>query len=118
MIFSLIMKSRKILFFVIACCLAAAAILFFYDPSELALYPKCPFYVVTGYKCPGCGTLRGLHALLHGHLIQAMQFNLLMVLSIPLLGLLILSKKVRLNAVLGWTILAIVLIWWVVRNII
>jgi len=112
------MKSQISLLFIIAGCLIAAAILFLFDPAEIALYPKCPFYVITGYQCPGCGTLRGLHALLHGQLIQAMRFNFFMVLSIPLLIFLFFSKKAKYHVCLGWMTLAAVLIWWFVRNFI
>jgi hypothetical protein len=37
----------------------------------------------TGLFCPGCGALRSLHQLLHGHLAAALRFNPLLVLSLP-----------------------------------
>jgi hypothetical protein len=49
-------------------------------------YPSCPFHTLTGLNCPGCGTLRGLHQLTHGHLITALNYNALMVLSLPIVG--------------------------------
>jgi hypothetical protein len=62
------------------------AALFLYDPAVTHIYPRCFFHDVTGLQCPGCGTLRGLHQLLHGHIAAAMRLNPLMVLSLPLFG--------------------------------
>ena len=40
---------------------------------------------MTGLYCPGCGTLRCLHALLHGDLRSAIGFNAMTVLLAPVL---------------------------------
>lgn len=51
---------------------------FFIDPAaspDVTL--KCMTYKMTGFYCPGCGETRALHALLHGHIIQAFDYNLL-----------------------------------------
>ncbi len=65
---------------------AGAAILFHFDPNGngSGVYPACPFRALTGYYCPGCGSARGLHALMHGDLAAAFGYNPLMVLSLPL----------------------------------
>lgn len=63
---------------------AAALVLFFFDPARAPIYPVCPFHELTGLACPGCGSLRALHALLHGHWVVALHFNLLFVISLPL----------------------------------
>ena len=34
-------------------------------------------------QCPGCGATRALAALLHGHVIEAMNFNALITLLLP-----------------------------------
>jgi hypothetical protein len=62
----------------------AAVVLFLFDPSVVPIYPRCIFHNLTGLDCPGCGTLRALHQLLHGHLLVALQFNAIAVLSLPL----------------------------------
>ncbi|MEW5722540.1 MAG: DUF2752 domain-containing protein, partial [Thermodesulfobacteriota bacterium] len=49
--------------------LAGATWLYLVNPAVSALYPPCPFHALTGLYCPGCGTLRGLNQLLHGHLL-------------------------------------------------
>ena len=62
---------------------AGTAILFYYDPARYGFYPPCFLRVVTGLNCPGCGSLRAIHQLLHGHVLEAARLNLLLVLSIP-----------------------------------
>ncbi len=71
----------------IAVLLAAAAglVLFWFDPRQYHFYPVCLFHRATGLLCPGCGALRALHQLLHGHLAAAFRFNPMLVLSLPLL---------------------------------
>lgn len=108
--------SRKIFFLVLCLSAVVAAILYLFDPSKEALYPRCPFYVITGFKCPGCGTLRGLHALLHGRIIDAVHFNM-MVLFVPILGIILFSRKLRYSPILGKITLGIVLLWWIIRNV-
>ena len=63
---------------------AAATVLFFCDPVRVPIYPQCVFHHMTGLDCPGCGSLRGLHALLHGDFAAALHFNAFLVLSLPL----------------------------------
>src|SRR5690554_8210264 len=42
-------------------------------------------YYFTGFYCPGCGSQRAIHLLLHGDIIGAFRFNPLMVLTIPIM---------------------------------
>lgn len=50
--------------------------------------PKCLFRLATGWSCPGCGSQRALHALLHGNLREALEMNLLLPAGITYLILL------------------------------
>ena len=59
-------------------------LLFCYDPSTAGFYPRCPSKALTGYDCPGCGSLRGMHALLHGDFAGAWRFNAALYFAIPL----------------------------------
>jgi hypothetical protein len=64
----------------------AGFVLFRFDPSRWAFYPTCQFHRVTGLQCPGCGSLRALHQLLHGRVAAAFHFNALLVVCLPCLA--------------------------------
>ena len=46
-----------------------------FDPSTTWWFPSCPFHAITGWKCPFCGSLRAIHALVHGAPLAALAFN-------------------------------------------
>jgi hypothetical protein len=64
---------------------AAAGFLYLYfvDPLSSSFSPPCLFTVLFGAHCPGCGSLRALHALAHGELKAALGFNALLVIALP-----------------------------------
>ncbi len=62
---------------------AASLLLFFFEPGRYAFYPRCLFHQTTGLLCPGCGSLRAIHQLLHGHIVAAAHLNALLVFCIP-----------------------------------
>lgn len=66
---------------------AAAALLLYYrfDPSHY-FFPRCLLHWLTGLHCPGCGTQRALHALLHGRWTEAAGHNLLAALYAPVVA--------------------------------
>ncbi len=66
---------------------AAIAILYFFDPATSSFYPSCPFFRVTRWRCPGCGSTRALHALLHGELRLAFSHNPWFPLTVLVAGL-------------------------------
>lgn len=112
---------------VLTAVLALLLVLGTFDPQKSDFFPKCPFLMLTGLKCPGCGTQRALHQLLNLNLGQAFRYNALMVMSIPLLVFLISAEALKrrfpklyricMSPVLSWGILAAVLLWWVLRNL-
>ncbi|MBF6333959.1 DUF2752 domain-containing protein [Nocardia transvalensis] len=61
---------------------AAVAVLHFRDPHGYGSYGLCPFYVLTGWWCPGCGGLRAVHNLTDGRVLDAVHSN---VFVLPLL---------------------------------
>ena len=73
---------------VAAAVVAAVAFSFFiiyyyrHDPAEGGV-PKCMFRTITGWDCPGCGSQRALHALLHGHIAEAWSFNPFVFIAVP-----------------------------------
>ena len=64
---------------------AGTALYLTVDPESSSLFPKCPFLLLTGLECPGCGSQRAIHSLLNGDLPAAVHYNLLLVSSIPYL---------------------------------
>lgn len=55
--------------------IGGATALFFLNPSEHSFFPKCSFYVATGFSCPGCGSTRALFHLTHGNVLEALRLN-------------------------------------------
>jgi Protein of unknown function (DUF2752) len=97
------------------------------DPNEPGHYPTCPFLAVTGLACPGCGSLRALHALAQGDVVTATGLNALSVSVLPLLAYLWMrwarrswrdgSRATAAHPALLWALLFVVLAFWVVRNL-
>ena len=50
---------------------AGGAYLYWFEPGKTGFFPSCPFRALTGFNCPGCGTTRALHQLLHGNVVAA-----------------------------------------------
>jgi hypothetical protein len=65
----------------------AAVLLYLHRPQGQFFYPRCSFHTMTGWLCPGCGGMRSLHELLHGHLLAAARCNALFILGTPALTL-------------------------------
>jgi hypothetical protein len=62
-----------------------ALLYFFADARYSNFFPRCPIYSLTGLLCPGCGSQRAISSLLHGDVMQAINYNVLLVMSLPLL---------------------------------
>ncbi|MBN1809344.1 MAG: DUF2752 domain-containing protein [Planctomycetes bacterium] len=101
---------------------------YFRDPAEPGNMPSCPFNLVTGLYCPGCGSARALHQLLHGRLLEGFALNPLMVLSIPFVAYGLASYFLKsftgrgLPVIpspwwTGWAVLGIVVAYWILRNV-
>jgi hypothetical protein len=108
--------------------LAVGAIyLFIFEPGKTGFFPICPFRAVTGFTCPGCGSTRGLHRLLHGDVVAAFEFNPLLILSLPFLLYALLRytnaairgkplKGNQLNAKYIWLLFGVIMFFWIYRN--
>lgn len=66
---------------VAALAAAAVGVVAVVDPNEAGHYPTCPFLAATGQFCPGCGSLRAVHALTRGDVGTAVGLNVLTVLA-------------------------------------
>lgn len=99
------------------------------DPNRPGHYPTCPFLYLTGYYCPGCGSLRALHDLVaHGDLAAALRRNPLTVVMIPFVMAAWLLWALRLAGLTTWTptrirpawiwaYLVLLVVYWVARNV-
>ncbi|MEO7069673.1 MAG: DUF2752 domain-containing protein [Nostocoides sp.] len=65
------------------------------DPHVSGSWGYCPFLLLTGHPCPGCGGLRATNDLLHGELTAALSSNAYAVLSIAALAVLWTAWVVR-----------------------
>lgn len=111
-----------------ACLAGALAALYLVEPTDASFYPKCPTWSWFGLYCPGCGSLRAMHDLLHGDLRGAMAMNPLLVLTLlPLAhGAWALWRQERTGAPVpswltssraGWVIVAVLVGYTVLRNL-
>lgn len=65
--------------------LAGSVYLYAFEPGKTGFFPPCMFRALTGLTCPGCGSTRALHQILHGHFAAAFMLNPLFLLAIPFL---------------------------------
>ena len=123
------MNKRRALIIITAVVVIVAAIVYFYfDPSSSRLFPRCLFLETTGVKCPGCGSQRAVHALLHGQVSEAWHYNAMMVVAIPLIGFYLLVSvmqerwqrlyRVLFSRVVLLSLVGLIVLWWVLRNVI
>lgn len=68
-----------------AVCAVIIATYYIIDPMTSRLAPKCLIHTLTNLDCPGCGSQRMLHALLHGDLASAWTANPFLLCLLPLL---------------------------------
>ncbi len=97
------------------------------NPEVPGRWPVCPWLLLTGTYCPGCGTLRATAALTEGNLALAWHRNPLTVLSYVVLALGFVRWVVRLwrgepRRLLApaWSLYALfwgILAFWVLRNV-
>ncbi|WP_203294825.1 DUF2752 domain-containing protein [Luteirhabdus pelagi] len=81
------MVTKKAIWIFVGGLMAVAFLVLFsvFNPLEYSFFPSCPFHSLTGLHCPGCGSQRAIHLLLHGEFWQAFQMNALLLLTLPIL---------------------------------
>ncbi|MFN2532429.1 MAG: DUF2752 domain-containing protein [Pyrinomonadaceae bacterium] len=99
---------------------------FMFDPGRTGFFPPCPFRALTGLTCPGCGSTRCLHQLVHGNIASAFKLNPLLIISLPFLIWALMRytrnafrnspRRLPLRAVQIWPVVAIVAAFWFFRN--
>jgi len=105
-----------------------AALVWYFDPTTAGFFPYCPLLRFTGFACPGCGLTRGFHALLHGDVWTALDFNALIPLFVFILGYVVaslLSLAIRGRSILAlernlvflWVLVGVLITFGVLRNL-
>lgn len=107
--------------------MVAVSVYFYFDPESCVFFPKCPWLSLTGSMCPGCGSQRAIHALLHGDIAAAWRYNALLLLFIPYIIVLIIAELRRSEAPRFYSKVtsplaivvcgAVILAWWILRNV-
>jgi len=86
-----------------------------------ALFPACPFKLLTGWNCPACGGLRMTHDLLHGEVSAAVVDNVFLLIGLPLLAIWAVWRRRRGQRVLTPAVIVVIAIamlgWTVLRNL-
>ena len=104
------------------------AILYFYFNPSSGFFPRCPLYTTTGIYCPGCGSQRAFHDLLHFDFKGVIGHNILFLLGVVILIYhLIISAlntfyQKKLQNILYHkktpiVLLVLIIICWILRNI-
>ena len=111
-----------------AAILGASVLLHVRDPHRSGSWGYCPWLLLTGTYCPGCGGLRAVNDLTHGDVAAAASSNLLFVASIPALVLwwarvmsdrwrgVLRQADSRRHVWLACAFAAVALAFWVLRN--
>jgi hypothetical protein len=101
---------------------AALGYLAVVDPHRPgAVFPFCPFKLLTGWDCPACGGLRMTHDVLHGNLPAAVVDNVFLLIGLPLLALWSLWQWRRGRQIVSTGLLVVAALaavaWTIVRNL-
>jgi len=116
------------LVFAFLALLILGVLYFKYDPINNFLFPKCPLYATTGVYCPGCGSQRATHSLLHFDIVGIFKSNLLFLPAMLVVGyhysLTVINKYLGKNYIsildkskAPIVILIIVVLFFILRNI-
>lgn len=85
---------KKYKFIVGILVLLLVSLYYFFNPTVSNFFPKCPFHTITGLYCPGCGSQRAIHDLMHLNIFEAINHNALMFFMFTFgIGLYLYSKK-------------------------
>lgn len=120
---------KKIFHYGLLVGISGLAVLFFIlDPAEYNIFPHCIFHLLTGYYCPGCGSQRAIHSLLHLDLYGVIENNILFIPAVLIILYHYIHKPLNLKLNLKlpdilylkntpWIILIIIVIFWILRNL-
>ena len=125
-------KWTKFGVFIIVLIIIGFVLRYFYINNPMdgeGRFLRCPSNLIFGIYCPGCGTQRALHHLLHLEIKEALRYNALFVFVFPMMiyGMILIGYNVifntkktipfitQRNVIIG--LLLLILIFGIVRNI-
>lgn len=110
---------KKYRWFIILTPVAVASLvlLYFFPPDKCRFWPPCVFHKLLGLYCPGCGNTRALAALLHGDIAGSLAKNILLIPGLITLAVLWYKPNAALNRYFSRTILIVVIVFFVARNL-
>lgn len=114
-------KPRRIAVSVVVAAVGAW-VLYTFPPTAYGFYPRCPFRMLTGLQCPGCGTTRALHQLLHGNVGAAFRLNpmlfVLMAVALCAVPSLLRGQQPQflMKPWFAWAAFFVLTSYWIVRN--
>ena len=108
--------------------ISGSAAVWYFDPKTAGFFPVCPLYALTGFACPGCGLTRGFHALFHGDILTALDYNALLPFFAVLIAFALASmitfairgSRARVNLLHPnalWVFFVMLMVFGVVRNL-
>ena len=103
--------------------LAVGLIFRYYNPEQNRFSLQCPFLLLTGYECPGCGSQRAMHCFMHGRIWEGIRYNYLLLPSLVYALLLVIIPRgsklfqALTSSIACWVLLVVFLLWWVLRNV-
>lgn len=112
------------------CLITAGGLYLLYarNPAVPGFFPPCPFLLLTGFYCPGCGALRTLHELMHFHFAHAFELNILVCVAVLPLGIYCARWLLSFSGLLHfpphripksayYSVLIVILSFWLLRNL-
>lgn len=119
-------SERKSVIAAAAGAAALAGVVYTVDPYSPGSYPTCPSLALLGVHCPGCGSTRCVHSLLHGDFATAWSMNPLTILGLAYvvwrfgrwaaqvwLGI---PYDPKPRPIMLWTVLILIVVFGVLRN--
>ena len=121
---------KRIAIVAAAALIAAAALVYLYftGEGEGAGIP-CMFHQITGFYCSGCGASRALRSILHFDFYQALRYNAIFTICLPLFAVYFTSLSVsyirfgkdrvseKISMKIIYIFVAIALVYGILRNI-
>lgn len=122
-----IAKRRFIIIGAFAVLILLSLFYFAVDPEMSRAMPQCVFHRLTGLDCPGCGSQRMIHSLLHADVAAAWKHNPFLMCMTPVILIYIWleffpDKTPRLFRAFHSTMMisaigVAIIIWGILRNI-